>query len=61
MPDADDPLICLCRRVRESAILAAADQGCRTLADVRDRTEANTGCGDCAADIEELLESVRTG
>lgn len=55
MSEADDPLICLCRQVRESAILAAAGGGCRTLAEVRDRTGANTGCGDCAADIEDLL------
>ncbi|WP_369171478.1 bacterioferritin-associated ferredoxin [Streptomyces sp. R28] len=35
MPDTDDPLICLCRRVRESEILAAAARGCRTLAEAQ--------------------------
>ncbi|MFD8805364.1 (2Fe-2S)-binding protein [Streptomyces sp. NPDC059597] len=55
VPDLDDPLICLCRRVRESEILTAVGQGCRTLAEVRDRSEAATGCGECAADIEDIL------
>jgi NAD(P)H-nitrite reductase large subunit len=61
VPDTDDPLICLCRGVPESEILAAADRGCRTLAEVRASTDANSGCGDCAADIEEILADFGDG
>lgn len=55
MSDDSDPLICMCAHVRESEILAAAARGCCDLAAVREETSANTGCGDCAEDVEELL------
>lgn len=58
MTDDDDPVICLCAHVRESEIVAAARNGCHDLPSIRDRTSANTGCGDCAEDVEELLQYV---
>ena len=55
---ADDPVVCLCGGVTESAILTARDSGSTDLASVRRATGANQGCGDCLPDIEELLGGV---
>ncbi|MFC7923912.1 (2Fe-2S)-binding protein [Streptomyces cinereoruber] len=54
-PPAEDPLVCLCARVPESAILAAKCSGVRDVPALRLATGANTGCGDCLPDLEELL------
>jgi NAD(P)H-nitrite reductase large subunit len=51
-----DPVICVCAQVTEDTIVSAIDTGARTLEAVRAACEANTGCGGCADDIEELLE-----
>ncbi|GHB75567.1 hypothetical protein GCM10010347_52430 [Streptomyces cirratus] len=52
----DDPLICLCAHVPESVILAAKCSGVRDIPALRLATGANTGCGDCLPDLEELLD-----
>ncbi|GHG93724.1 (2Fe-2S)-binding protein [Streptomyces lanatus] len=52
----EDPLICLCAHVPESVILAAKASGARDVPALRRATGANTGCGDCLPDLEELLE-----
>ncbi|MGW0330822.1 (2Fe-2S)-binding protein [Streptomyces sp. NPDC003011] len=52
----EDPLVCLCARVPESVILAARASGIRDVPALRQATAANTGCGDCLTDLEELLE-----
>ncbi|POX58211.1 nitrite reductase [Streptomyces sp. Ru62] len=51
----EDPLICLCARVPESAVLSAKTAGIRDIPSLREATGANTGCGDCLTDLEELL------
>jgi NAD(P)H-nitrite reductase large subunit len=51
-----DPLVCLCARVTESTVLSAKAAGIRDVAGIREATGANTGCGDCLPDIEELLD-----
>ncbi|THA51724.1 nitrite reductase [Streptomyces sp. A1136] len=56
MCPADDPLICLCAHVPESVILAAKCSGVRDIPALRLATGANTGCGDCLPDLEELLD-----
>jgi NAD(P)H-nitrite reductase large subunit len=53
---AQDPLVCLCAHVPESVILAARASGIRDVPALRQATAANTGCGDCLTDLEELLE-----
>ncbi|MFG2837690.1 bacterioferritin-associated ferredoxin [Streptomyces zaomyceticus] len=53
---AEDPLICLCGRVLESVVLAAKASGIRDIASLRRATGANTGCGDCLTDLEEILD-----
>ncbi|WP_433386929.1 (2Fe-2S)-binding protein [Micromonospora sp. KLBMP9576] len=55
------PLICLCQHVREDEILAAIERGHRDLPAVRLETGANSGCGDCAIDIEDLLATAVCG
>jgi bacterioferritin-associated ferredoxin len=49
------PVVCLCQQVPEEDIERACQQGASCLDDVRDMTGACTGCGDCAADIEDIL------
>ncbi|MFD7625432.1 (2Fe-2S)-binding protein [Streptomyces sp. NPDC059851] len=59
MPLVDDPLVCLCMHVPESEVVAAVRVGHRDLPAIREATGANTGCGDCAPDIEDLIDDVR--
>ncbi|WP_328332181.1 MULTISPECIES: (2Fe-2S)-binding protein [unclassified Streptomyces] len=51
----DDPLVCLCARVTEATVLLAKESGVRDVPGLREATGANTGCGDCLLDLEELL------
>ncbi|MGW2863953.1 (2Fe-2S)-binding protein [Streptomyces sp. SDr-06] len=58
--DTSDTLLCLCARITESEVVSAIDGGAHDVLAVRDLTEASSGCGDCAADIEDLIAD-RTG
>lgn len=49
------PLLCMCLHVTEREVLAAVEAGACDLESVRDATGANTGCGDCAHDIVDLI------
>jgi len=49
--------ICVCHAVTESDIDRAIDEGAVTLDQLRDRLRVGTGCGSCAAWIEEMLEA----
>ncbi|MGW2651850.1 (2Fe-2S)-binding protein [Streptomyces sp. NPDC001393] len=40
-------------------LLAAVEAGARDLEGVREATGANTGCGDCAHDIEDLIADMQ--
>lgn len=51
----DDPEICHCRKVAQATIERAIVLGAHNLEKIRKRTSANTGCGACMPDIEELL------
>ncbi|MFI9275543.1 bacterioferritin-associated ferredoxin [Kitasatospora sp. NPDC052896] len=53
--EQSSPLLCLCARVTEREVIAALERGADDLSSVREATEANTGCGDCADDIEDLI------
>lgn len=55
---SQSPIICMCQHVREDRIEAACRDGARSLDEVQARTGACTGCGDCAADIEEIVLDV---
>jgi NAD(P)H-nitrite reductase large subunit len=57
-PLSDDPAatICSCNAVTVADVQAAIqDDSINTVAEVGLRTRATTGCGGCAADVEELL------
>ncbi|GII65321.1 hypothetical protein Skr01_54060 [Sphaerisporangium krabiense] len=54
----DDPIVCVCRHVSEDTIVRAIRAGADTLEKVRVTSGANTGCGGCAEEIEELIEDV---
>lgn len=53
---SEDPTVCVCADVSESEVLAAKAAGAADLAALRAATGANTGCGDCSCDLEDLLE-----
>ncbi|MDN3294953.1 (2Fe-2S)-binding protein [Streptomyces ficellus] len=53
------PLLCLCAHVTEREIVEAVERGADDLPAVREATGANTGCGDCAHDIEDLMSDCR--
>ncbi|MFF5026872.1 (2Fe-2S)-binding protein [Streptomyces collinus] len=50
-----DLLVCLCSRVSEGELVEAIRAGHRDVAALREATGANTGCGDCLEDLEDLL------
>ncbi len=58
-PQAQDPLVCHCRQVTKSTILAACDEGCRNLNEIGERTGAGTGCGSCRGPITAMLLNIK--
>src|SRR5262249_23063916 len=58
VPDGDDALVCACNGVSRGAICAAiADHALTSVADVKARTRAATGCGGCAPLVQQLLDA----
>lgn len=53
--DADDPEICHCRKISQRTIERAILLGANTIEKVRKRTSANTGCGACMPDVQQLI------
>lgn len=52
----DTATICSCHNVSKSALIAAVDDGCATVAEVKDCTAAGSGCGGCAALVKSVVE-----
>ncbi|MFF9393454.1 (2Fe-2S)-binding protein [Streptomyces griseoluteus] len=50
-----DLLVCLCFQVSEGELIEAIRAGHRDVDALREATGANTGCGDCLEDLEDLL------
>lgn len=50
-----DTEICHCRKISQQSIDRAIILGAHTLEKVRKRTSANTGCGACMPDVQELI------
>ena len=48
--------ICSCHDVSKGAIVAAIDEGCTTVGDLKTCTKAGTGCGGCVPLVKSLLE-----
>jgi assimilatory nitrate reductase catalytic subunit len=53
------PIVCACFDVGRNEILAAAGQGCRTVAAIGARLKAGTNCGSCRSEIAGLLVGAR--
>ena len=51
----DDELVCQCMQVTRGEIVAAIRAGARTVDDLKEATQAGTGCGSCVFDLEDLL------
>jgi nitrite reductase (NADH) large subunit len=57
MPDTE--IVCGCHGVTKSSIIAAIhDHGVNTLAQLRERSRASTGCGSCTGLCQNLLKAV---
>lgn len=48
--------VCLCHCVSVATIERAIDEGAITLEAIREKTRANTGCGGCELDVQEILD-----
>lgn len=48
-------LVCYCLRVEKSRIVAAIEDGCRTVEDLSAKLRVCTGCGGCRPDLENLI------
>ena len=57
----DDALICNCNGVTKAKIVAAVDNGNRSLKAVCDATRASTGCGSCKMQVQAVLELAADG
>jgi bacterioferritin-associated ferredoxin len=51
-----DPVVCVCIGVRESVIERVITDGATTVEQIRVRCGANTVCGGCHSELEELLQ-----
>jgi bacterioferritin-associated ferredoxin len=51
--------VCICNAVTDSEIRACANEGARTLADLRERLRVATGCCRCASMARALLREHR--
>lgn len=52
----DSASICSCNGVSKGRLVAAVQQGCRSVAALRSTTRAGTGCGTCTPQLEAILE-----
>ncbi len=57
----DDAQICNCNGVTKARIVAAVDNGNRSLKAVCDATRAGTGCGSCKMQVQAVLELAADG
>ena len=57
----DDAQICNCNGVTKAKIVAAVDNGNRSLEAVCDATRAGTGCGSCKMQVQAVLELAADG
>ena len=49
--------ICSCYSVSKGDISAAAQNGCCTMGDLKESTQASTGCGGCSQLVKQVLDS----
>ncbi len=59
-PQHTDAVVCRCLGITQSEILAAGEFGdCKTVADVKDLTDAGSGCTSCHRQIIAMLKESR--
>ncbi len=51
--------VCICKAITDHEIRDAVDGGARTLADLSKTLGIATGCGQCACEVEQILEDAR--
>lgn len=56
----DSATVCSCHNVSKGRILAALDEGCLSLGDVKAATAAGTGCGGCAGLLKSVFDAELT-
>jgi NAD(P)H-nitrite reductase large subunit len=54
--DDSERTICFCHCISQGEILAAIRAGAKSLEAIRAATRANTGCGGCEVEVQELLD-----
>ena len=54
----EDIQICNCMEVSYSTIKKAVEDGAKTVDDIKEMTEASTGCGGCEDEIQEILDEL---
>lgn len=52
-----DALVCSCHQVKKSAIVAAVNEGCETLGDIKRCTKAASGCGGCGPEVQKIIDT----
>ena len=52
--------VCLCRGVSDKTVKKAIDEGCLSVAAVRDCTGAASQCCKCVTDIREMIDEGKT-
>lgn len=55
-PTELDPELCHCRKVPRENVARAIILGAHTVEKVRQRSSANTSCGTCLPDVEDILD-----
>ena len=53
--EGEDPYVCYCRSVLRSQVRNAVANGAHTLSDIKTKTRASTGCGECEGSLESLI------
>lgn len=54
-----DDLVCNCMGITKSEIVEAIKtKGLVTLEEIREETDAGTGCGSCIENIEDILKEI---
>ncbi|MBX2836473.1 MAG: nitrite reductase large subunit NirB [Gammaproteobacteria bacterium] len=53
----DNALICSCHNVTKGNIVESIDSGCMSVADVKNSTQASTGCGGCASLLKNVVDA----
>lgn len=54
----EDRIVCHCMDVSYGTIKKAIEEGAKTLDDIKEMTDASTGCGGCEDEIQEILDEL---